>query len=175
MTTKGATLAERLRPERSAGIAEPCLLTLAGGLAFWVVTIACSLLPVVPEFRRAFSISSGDIVLGGSLVGGLVIGCGISMALLRFSSRIPGRGTLSKSLVLSCAALGLATIVLWATSQSIDTDATRAFFIGALLNVPRFPAVGAVIGALHRWLHKPATGTNQLDAPTHLIGKAGMS
>jgi hypothetical protein len=172
-TTQGATRAERLRGGTLPGIAELCLLTVAGSLAFWGVTIACFLLPVVPEFRQAFSIASGDVVLLGSLIGGMVIGCLISAALLRFSSRIPGRNPLQKSVALSCAAFGLAAIGLWATSRGIEVNAGRAFLIGSLLNAPRFLALGAVIGALRTWLRRSSTATTQHESSLHLIGKAG--
>lgn len=132
-----------------------CLLTFAGGLAFWAVTLASFVLPVVPEFRRAFSIGGDDAVLVGSLLGGLLIAGVVSFALLRFPSAIPAHDPIAKSLLLGCVALGLATLVLWAASRGIEAHATRAFLIGALLNVPRFLALGAVVG----WLHKRLYGT----------------
>jgi len=60
------------------------MLAFAGGLAFWVTTIAISLLPIAAEYRAAKSISDIQTVWVGGLIIGLIIGCLVSYFLLRF-------------------------------------------------------------------------------------------
>ena len=68
-----------------------CKLTVAGGLAFWIVDFAISLSPIAAEYMAAFSISSLPMALVEALVGGLIIACFVSYFLLRFFDRIPTR------------------------------------------------------------------------------------
>ena len=166
-TTNGATLQDPLsrsyttatelrdastmsRPTSLRTFAQLCMLTLGGGLAFWAATIAFSLLPIAAEFRNSFSISYGEGVLVGPLLGGMAIAFVISWFLLRFFDRVPARDPLLMSLILSGVALGAAIVMLRLAAIGIDRDPMRAFFIGAALNVPRFFALGIAIGYLYK-------------------------
>jgi len=168
-TTAGATApnppsrrssaATRLRDADTSGeitshgvFAQLCTLTLGGGLAFWAATVAFSLLPIAAEFRDSFSISYGEGVVVGPLLGGMAIAFVISWFLLRFLSKGPARDPLLMSLILSCVALGAAIVMLRLAAIGVGRDPMRAFFIGATLNVPRFFALGIAIGCLHKKL-----------------------
>jgi uncharacterized protein YacL len=125
-------------------------LTIGGGVAFWAITIAFSLLPIAAEFRAAFSISYIQVVLVESLLGGLIIGCFVSYFLLRFFDKIPTKSPILKSLILSFVALVIALIMLGGASSLLGpSDALRYFLIGAALNVPRFLSLGVIIGYLY--------------------------
>src|SRR4030065_2024812 len=76
-------------------------LTLAGGLAFWIVDFAMSLSPIAAEYMAAFSISSLPLALVEALVGGLIIACFASYFLLRFFDKIPTKNPISTALILS--------------------------------------------------------------------------
>ena len=62
-------------------------LTVAGGLAFWIVDFAVSLSPISAEYMAAFSISSLPLALVEALVGGLVIACFVSFSCFVFLTR----------------------------------------------------------------------------------------
>jgi hypothetical protein len=130
-----------------------CVLTLGGGLAFWATTIAFSLLPIAAEFRSLFSISYGEGVLIGPLVGGIALSSIISGVLLRYFDRLPTSDPVLKSMTLSCVAFGAAIVMLRVAAIGIDRDSARAFFIGTALNVPRFLTLGIAIGYLHKRLY----------------------
>jgi len=168
-TTEGATTpnspsgssstATKLRDTDTSGqmmshgiVAQLCILTLGGGLAFWAATVSFSLLPIAAELRDSFSISYGEGVLVGPPLGGLAIAFVISWFLLRFPNRIPARDPLLMAVILSCVALGAAIVMLRVAAIGVDRDSMRAFFIGATLNVPRFFALGIAIGYLHKKL-----------------------
>jgi hypothetical protein len=171
-TTRGTTLPEPLSGSGSTAtklrdsstgsqtmshgtLRQLCMLTLGGGLAFWAATIASSLLPIAAEFRSSFSISYGEGVLVGPPLGGMAIAAVLSWFLLRFFDKVPARDPLLMSVMLSCVALGAAIVMLWVAAIGIDGDSTRAFFIGATLNVPRFLALGLAIGYLRKRLRGP--------------------
>ena len=61
---------------------EMTLLSVAGGLGFWVANFAISLTPIAAEYRAALSISYFPMLLE-ALIGGLVIGFCVSYSLLR--------------------------------------------------------------------------------------------
>ena len=128
-------------------------LTIGGGVAFWAITIAFSLLPIAAEFRAALSISYIQVVLVESLLGGMIIGCCVSYFLLRFFDKIPTKNPILKSEILSLVALVIALIMVQvAASRLGPSDALHVFLIGAMLNVPRFLFLGIVIGYLYRRL-----------------------
>jgi hypothetical protein len=127
-----------------------CVLTVGGGLAFWATTIAFSLLPIAAEFRSLFSISYGEGVLVGPLVGGIALSFVISGVLLRFFNKLPMSDPVLKSMMLSCVAFGAAIVMVRLAATGIERDSARAFFIGTALNVPRFLALGMAIGYLHK-------------------------
>jgi hypothetical protein len=128
-------------------------LTIGGGVAFWAITIAFSLLPMMAEFRAALSISyiSGAIV--EPLLGGMIIGCCVSYSLLRFFDKIPTNNPILKSVILSFVALGIVFILL-GVAASRTSDALHVFLIGVMLNIPRFLFFGIVIGYLYKRLYK---------------------
>ena len=64
------------------------VLGVVGGLAFWVTNFAISLTPIAAEYRAGLSISYFPMLLE-ALVGGLIIGFGVSFFLLRFFDKIP--------------------------------------------------------------------------------------
>ena len=103
-------------------------LTIGGGVAFWAITIAFSLLPIAAEFRAALSISYIQVVLVESLLGGIIIGCCISYSLLRFFDKIPTKNPILKSEILSFVALVIALIVLQ-VAASRTSDALHIFLI----------------------------------------------
>ena len=134
-----------------------CKLTIAGGVAFWAITIATSLLPIAAEFRAAFSISYTQVVLVESLLGGLIIGFGVSFFLLRFFDKIPTKNPILKSVILSFIALIIVTILIEVPSSFLTTsDVLHVFLIGAMFNVLRILALGIVIGYLYDRLNERA-------------------
>lgn len=126
-------------------------LTLAGGIAFWATTIALSLLPLAAEYRAALSLSYFETVFVEALIAGMIIGCCVSFALLRFFEKLPSKSAILKSEILSVSALAILFIpVQIAASRADSADALHVFLIGAALNVPRFLLLGFVIGYLYR-------------------------
>jgi len=132
-------------------------LTIGGGVEFWAITIAFSLLPIAAEFRAALSISYIQVVLVESLLGGMIIACCVSYFLLRFFDKIPTKNPILKSEILSFVALGIVLILLGVAASRVGpSDALHVFLIGAMLNVPRFLFVGIVIGYLYKRLYGSA-------------------
>jgi hypothetical protein len=132
------------------------LLTTAGGLAFWATTIALSLLPIAAEYRAALSLSYFQTVFVDSLLAGLIIGCCISFALLRFFEKIPTKNAILKSEILSIVVLATSSILVQvAASRLGPNEALHVFLIGAALNVPRFLVLGFVVGYFYRRLSGP--------------------
>jgi hypothetical protein len=124
-------------------------LTIGGGVVFWAITFAFSLLPIAAEFRAAFSMSYIPMLVE-SLLGGLIIGCFVSYFLLRFFDRIPTKNPILKSLILSTVALTIGIVMVNGASSLLGpSDALRYFLIGAALNVPRFLSLGVIIGYLY--------------------------
>jgi hypothetical protein len=130
-------------------------LTIGGGVVFWAITIAFSLLPIATEFRAALSISYIQVVLVESVLGGMIIACCVSYFLLRFFDKIPTKNPILKSVILSFVALGIVFILL-GVAASRTSDALHVFLIGAVLNVPRFLFLGIVIGYLYKRLYGQA-------------------
>jgi hypothetical protein len=124
-------------------------LTLAGGLAFWVTNLMISLTPIAAEYRAGLSISYFPMLFE-ALVGGLIIGFGVSFFLLRFFDRIPTKNPISKSLILSSVVFIVITILLEIPAKFLNNmdDAMHYFLIGALFNVLRIFVLGVVIGFL---------------------------
>jgi hypothetical protein len=129
-------------------------LTIAGGLVFWAITIATSLLPIAAEYRAANSNWSVQTVWVASLVMGLIIGYCVSYFLLRYFDKIPSKNPILKSVILSFIALVIAVILIdvpqsfFGTSNS--SDAVYYFLIGVMLNAARFLLLGIGIGYLYR-------------------------
>ena len=131
------------------------VLAVAGGLGFWIANFAISRTPIAAEYRAALSISYVPMLLQ-SLLGGLVIGLGVSYLLLRFFDRIPTKNPILKSLILSFIALVIATIIIEAPSSLLTPtgNAWRYFIIGAVFNALRILALGLVIGCLYQRLYQ---------------------
>ena len=130
-------------------------MTVAGGVAFWIVDFAISLSPIAAEYMAAFSISYLPLALVEALVGGLIVGFGVSFFLLRFFDKIPTKNPILKSVILSLIALVIATILLEVPSKFLTNtnDALHYFLIGVLFNVLRILALGIVIGYLYKRLY----------------------
>jgi hypothetical protein len=121
-------------------------LGVAGGLAFWATNFATSLMPLAAQYRAELSISYTLMVLVESLVGGVIIGCCVGYALVRFFDRIPAATPILKSLALSLVAL----VVIQAFATILDVGFPPFYILlGAVLNLPRFLALGIVIGVLY--------------------------
>jgi hypothetical protein len=130
-------------------------LGVAGGLAFWVATIAISLLPIAAEYRSAFSKANIQMVWAASLPAGLIIGCCVSYSLLRFFDKIPTKNPILKSVIISLIALVTTTILNLVPHSFLgQRDILHYFFIGIMLDAPRFLFLGIVIGYLYKRLHK---------------------
>jgi len=126
------------------------VLTLAGGLAFWLANFAISRTTIAAEYRAAMSIAYLPMLLQ-SLIGGLIIGLLVSYLLLRFFDRIPTKDPLIKSVFLSTLILIFVTISLGGpTSFFATNNVMRYFIIGTVFNVIRFTALSFAIG----WLCK---------------------
>jgi uncharacterized protein YacL len=127
------------------------VLAVVGGLAFWVISIATSLLPIAADYRVARW--SAETVWVGSLPAGLVIGFLVSFFLVRFFEKIPTKNPILKSVILSIIALVIGTILLEAPASFGTSNALYYFLFGTMLNVPRFLFVGIVIGYLYKRLY----------------------
>jgi len=122
------------------------VLTLVGGLAFWLANFAISRTEIAAEYRAAMSISYYPMLLE-SLIGGLVIGLCVSFPLLKFYDRVPGKDPIIKSVLLSSLVLVIVTVVLGGPSSFYATsNVLRYFIIGTVFNVIRITALGIAIG-----------------------------
>jgi hypothetical protein len=122
------------------------VLTLVGGLAFWLANFAISRTPIAAEYRTAMSISYYPMLLE-SLIGGLIVGLWVSYPLLRFFDKIPVKDPILKSVILSTLALIIVTILLGGPSSYFATgNVLRYFIIGTVFNVIRILALGIAIG-----------------------------
>jgi hypothetical protein len=130
-------------------------LTIGGGVVFWATTFAFSLLPIAAEFRAALSISYIQMILVESVLGGMIISCGLSYFLLRFFDKIPTKNPILKSVILSFVVYVIVMILL-GVAASRTSDALYVFLIGVTFNMPRFLFVGIVIGYLYKRLYGSA-------------------
>jgi hypothetical protein len=131
------------------------ILTIGGGVAFWVANFAISRTPIAAEYRAALSISYFPMLLE-SLLGGLIIGFCISYFLLRFFDKIPTKNPIIKSVILSFIILIIVTGLIEVPASILTTtnDALRYFLIGVIFNVLRILALGISIGYLYKRLDK---------------------
>jgi hypothetical protein len=123
-------------------------LTIGGGVVFWAITIGFSLLPIAAEFRAALNISYIQMILVESVLGGMIISCGLSFFLFRFFDKIPTKNPILKSVILSFVVYVIVMILL-GVAASRTSDALHVFLIGVTLNIPRFLFLGIVIGYLY--------------------------
>jgi hypothetical protein len=142
------------------------ILTLGGGVAFWLTTIAISLLPIAAEYRSAFSKADIQTVWFASLPAGLMIGFCISYALLRFFDKLPTKDPILRSVSISLIALVIMTILNLVPHVFLgQRDALHYFLIGILLDTPRFLLLGIAIGCLHRRLCKASDPSANASRP----------
>ena len=126
------------------------VLSLVGGLAFWLANFAISLTPIAAEYRAAMSIPYYPMLLE-SLLGGLIIGFCVSYFLVRFFDKLPTSDPILKSAILTLIALILVTLLIGGSSSYLATgDVLRYFIIGTIFNVLRFLALGIGIGYLYK-------------------------
>ena len=118
----------------------------AGGAAFWITDFVISVSPIAAEYRAAFSISYLPIALVEALAGGLIIGCCVSYFLLRFFDRIPTKNPILKALILSFIAMVIIEVL---STLSNPSNAPVYLLIDTGMNMPRFLALGIVIGHLY--------------------------
>jgi hypothetical protein len=125
-------------------------LTGAAGAAFWITDFVISVSPIAAEYRAAFSVSYLPVALVEALVGGLIIGCWVSYFLLRFSDKIPTRDPILKSVILSFVAM----VIIEVFSTLVDpNNASVYLLIHTGMNVPRFLALGIVVGHLYEQIN----------------------
>jgi hypothetical protein len=117
----------------------------AGCAAFWITDFFMSISPVATEYKAAFSISSLAVALGEAFVGGLVIALCVSFFLLRFSSIIPGKKPVFKTLFLSFIVMAIIEV---ASTLRDPARASVYLLLDTGMNMPRFLALGWVIGYL---------------------------
>ena len=126
-------------------------LTVAGGVAFWIVDFAISLSPISAEYMAAFSISSLPMALIEALICGLVIACLVSFFLLRFFDRVPTKNPILKSVILSFSAIVIIEVL--STFGNLS-NAYVFLVIDTVMNVPRILALGIIIGYLYDRLNE---------------------
>src|SRR5512135_3138247 len=97
------------------------VLTLVGGLAFWLANFAISRTAIAAEYRAAMSISYNPMLLE-SLIGGLMIGFCVSYFLLRFFDKLPTTNPILKSVILSLIVLVIVTILIGGPSSFLATS-----------------------------------------------------
>jgi hypothetical protein len=130
-------------------------LTIGGGVVFWLTTIATSLLPIAADYRAAFSNWSIQTVWVASLFMGIIIGCCVSYLLLRFFEKIPAKGPILKSVILSFIALAIAVILIDVPMILQEPSAPLYYFlIGVMFNAVRFLFLGFSIGYLYKRLYR---------------------
>jgi hypothetical protein len=130
------------------------VLTLVGGLAFWLANFAISRTAIAAEYRAAMTISYYPMLLE-SLIGGLIVGWWVSYLLLRFFDRIPPKDPILKSVMLSLLVLVIVTILIGGPASFYATNnVLRYFIIGTIFNVIRILALGIAIGCVCKWQFK---------------------
>ena len=125
-------------------------LTLAGGVAFWIVDFAISLSPVSAEYMAAFSISYLPLALVTAFIGGLIIAFFVSFFLLRFFDKIPTKHPILKALILSFVALVIIEVL---STLGNPSNAYVYLLVDTVMNIPRILALGIVIGYLYKRLY----------------------
>ena len=117
---------------------------MVGGLAFWAISIATSLFPITVDYRAARW--SAETVWVGSLPAGMIIGFFVSFFLLRFFDKIPTKNPILKALILSFVAI----VIIEVLSTLVNpNNASVYLLIDTGMNLPRFLALGIVVGHLY--------------------------
>jgi uncharacterized protein YacL len=128
-------------------------LTLSGCAAFWIIDFVISVSPIAAKYRAAFSISYLPMALVDALVGGLIIGCCVSYFLLRFFEKIPTQNPILKALIISFVVMLMIEVLSTLVNPS---NASVYLLIDTGMNVPRFLALGIVVGHLYDKLNRGA-------------------
>jgi hypothetical protein len=138
-----------MEQKKMAQLKEVTILTVAGGMGFWVANFAISLTPIAAEYRAALSISYYPMLLE-ALIGGLAIGFCVSYSLLHFFDKLPTKSPILKSLILSFIVLIVATLLIEVPAKFLTpmTDALHYFLVATMFNAIRISALGIVIGYL---------------------------
>jgi uncharacterized protein YacL len=122
------------------------MLAAAGGAAFWITDFVMAVSPLAVAYKAAFWISSLPVALVEALVGGLMIGGCVSYFLLRFFEKIPTQNPILKALILSFVAMLMIEVLSTLVNPS---NASVYLLIDTGMNVPRFLALGIVVGHLY--------------------------
>jgi hypothetical protein len=134
------------KAQASRGFAKQLLmLAAAGGAAFWIIDFGMAISPITAQYQAAFSISSLPLALVEALAGGLVIACCVSFILLRFFDRIPGKNPIHKALILGFSAMAIIEVL---SALGNPAHATVYLLLDTGMNIPRFVALGLVVGYL---------------------------
>ena len=121
------------------------ILAAAGGAAFWITDFVIAVSPVTALYKAAFSISSLPVALAEALVGGMVIALCVSLFLLRFFDRVPGKKPIFKALILSFFVMVMIEVL---SALGNPAHASVYLLLDTGMNAPRFLALGLVIGYL---------------------------
>ena len=122
---------------------KPLMLAATGSAAFWITDFVMAVSPIAAAYKAVFSFSSLPVALVEALAGGLVIAFVVSIVLLRFFERIPGKNPIIKALLLSFTAMAIIEVL----STYVDpAHASIYLLLDTGMNVPRFLALGFVIG-----------------------------
>jgi hypothetical protein len=121
------------------------MLTAAGGAAFWIIDFVISVSPIAAEYKAAFSISSLPVALVEALAGGVVIAWCVSLFLLRFFDRIPGKKPILKALILSFFVMVIIEVF---SALGNPAHASVYLLLDTGMNAPRFLGLGLIIGYL---------------------------
>ena len=119
-------------------------LAVAGGAAFWVTDFVMAVSPIAAAYKAAFSISSLPVALVEALVGGLVIAFS-SVFSCFVSLQAPRQKSHCKALILSFGAMVIIEVL---SALGDPTHASVYLLLDTGMNVPRFLALGLVIGYL---------------------------
>jgi hypothetical protein len=119
------------------------MLAATGGAAFWITDFIITVSPISAQYQAAFSISSLPVTLAEASVGGLLIGLCVSIFLLCFVDGIPGKNPIYKALILSFSAMASIEVL---SALANPTNAYIYLLLDTGMNVPRFLALGLVIG-----------------------------
>jgi hypothetical protein len=118
-------------------------LTAAGGAAFWTTDFLIAVSPMAVAYKAAFSIYSLPVALVEAFAGGLVMAFFVSFFLLRFFDKVPGKEPIFKALILS---FGVMMIIEILSALGDPAHASVYLLLDTGMNVPRFLALGLVIG-----------------------------
>ncbi len=150
---------EKVRVEKAnAGIASRKLLqfSVAGAIAFWITSIASSMLPIAAEYRAAYSNWSIQTVWIASLPSGMIIAGCVSYCLLRCYMAIPTNDPVLKSVIVSSVALVIGIVLIDVPMSLNDSiHSGRYFVIGAAFNAARYLLLGLAIGQVYKMMNGP--------------------